>query len=109
MQALRIVIDVRYIKDFGIGTYIRNLVKALSELDTFNRYVLAADPKDVPDLPALPSNFETVVYHEPRRPFWDNATYPWFLKGLAPDIVHLPLNNVPLLMRHPYVVTIHDI
>ena len=36
MQPLRIVIDVRHIKDFGIGTYIRNLVKALGELDQEN-------------------------------------------------------------------------
>ena len=58
---LRIVIDVRHIKDFGIGTYIRNLVKALGELDTHNHYLLAANSADVPDLPAVPGNFETVV------------------------------------------------
>ena len=40
MQPLRIVIDVRHIKDFGIGTYIRNLVKALGELDQENQYLL---------------------------------------------------------------------
>lgn len=105
---LRVVIDVRHIKDFGIGTYIRNLVKALSELDTHNQYLLAANHKDVPDLPVLTPNFETVVYHEPKKPYWDNVTYPWFLKGIAPDVVHLPINNVPLLMRSRYVVTIHD-
>ena len=105
---LRVVIDVRHIKDFGIGTYIRNLVKALSEIDTYNRYLLAANNKDVPDIPALPPNFETVVYHEPKKSHWDNVAYPWFLKGLAPDLVHLPVNNVPLLLRSRYVVTIHD-
>jgi glycosyltransferase involved in cell wall biosynthesis len=108
MQPLRIVIDVRHIKDFGIGTYIRNLVKALGELDQENRYLLSAKHADVPDLPALPGNFETVVYHESQRSQWDNVAYPWFLKSLAPDLVHLPLNDVPLLMRNPYVVTIHD-
>ena len=108
MQPLRIVIDVRHINDFGIGTYIRNLVKAIGELDQFNRYLLAANYTDVPDIPSLPDNFETVLYHEPRRYQWDNAAYPWFLKRLAPDLIHLPLNNVPLLMRNPYVVTIHD-
>ena len=108
MQPLRIVIDVRHIKDFGIGTYIRNLIKALGELDHQNRYLLSAKAADVPDLPQLPGNFETVVYHEARGSHWDNVAYPWFLKSLAPDLVHLPLNNVPLLMRNPYVVTIHD-
>jgi len=42
MQPLRIVIDVRHIRDFGIGTYIRNLVAALGELDPYNKYLLPA-------------------------------------------------------------------
>ena len=108
MQPLRIVIDVRHIKDFGIGTYIRNLVKALSELDSHNKYLLAANPEDVPDLPRLPGNFETVVYHKPRRRYLHDVAYSWFLRGLAPDLVHLPMSNVPMLIRNPYVVTIHD-
>ena len=44
----RAVIDVRRVRDFGIGTYIRNLVQALAALDQVNRYVLvgfAADGK----------------------------------------------------------------
>ena len=45
MQPLRIVIDVRHIKDFGIGTYIRNLVKALGELDQENRYLLVGQAR----------------------------------------------------------------
>ena len=40
--------------------------------------------------------------------YLDDVAYPWFLRGFAPDLVHLPLSNVPLLMRNPYVVTIHD-
>jgi glycosyltransferase involved in cell wall biosynthesis len=108
MQPLRIVIDVRHIKDFGIGTYIRNLVKALGDLDKENHYLLATSDPEIPDFFNLPKNFETVLYHEPRRPMWENIAFPWFIQGLAPDVVHLPSNDVPLLMRHRYVVTIHD-
>jgi glycosyltransferase involved in cell wall biosynthesis len=32
-----------------------------------------------------------------------------YLRGLAPDLVHVPLNRVPLLMIQPYVVTVHDL
>jgi glycosyltransferase involved in cell wall biosynthesis len=32
-----------------------------------------------------------------------------YLRGLAPDLVHLPLNRVPLTMIQPYVVTVHDL
>ncbi|HYP06664.1 MAG TPA: glycosyltransferase family 1 protein [Bryobacteraceae bacterium] len=108
MQPLRIVIDVRHIKDFGIGTYIRNLVKALAEVDRENRYMLATNDPQIPDFGQLPDNFETVLHHEPKRPQWDNIAFPWFLKGLAPDLVHLPRNDVPIFMQHRYVVTIHD-
>ncbi len=31
-----------------------------------------------------------------------------FLHRLAPDLVHIPLNRVPLLLMRPYVVTVHD-
>ena len=44
----------------------------------------------------------------PKSTVGKTVAYPWFLKSLAPDLVHLPLNDVPLLMRNPYVVTIHD-
>jgi glycosyltransferase involved in cell wall biosynthesis len=108
MQPLRIVIDVRRIKDFGIGTYIRNLVNALAELDTENHYVLAASAAETLELPNLPPNFETVVFHEPKRAFWEYVSYPWFLKGLAPNVVHMPQNDVPVMIPKPYVVTIHD-
>jgi len=37
------------------------------------------------------------------------VAFPIFLRGLSPDLVHIPLNRVPLLMIRPYVVTIHDL
>ncbi len=40
--------------------------------------------------------------------FLDHAVFPAFLHRLAPDLVHIPLNRVPLLMMRPYVVTVHD-
>ena len=51
---LRIAIDVRRIRDFGIGTYIRNLVQGLAALDRENHYVLVAPSADEPDLADLP-------------------------------------------------------
>ena len=57
-MALRIVIDARRIRDFGIGTYIRNLVHALAAIDTANQYMLVSGPGDVRTLAGLPVNFE---------------------------------------------------
>src|SRR5689334_12714858 len=107
-MALRIVIDVRHINDFGIGTYIRNLVKALGDIDADNHYTLIATPAESGETAGLPSNFETAIYHAPKRRFWGNITFAWFVKALAPDVIHIPLNQVPWLLPKPYVVTIHD-
>ena len=47
------VIDVRRWGDFGIGTYIRNLVSALARLDRENRYTLIALNENRPEFPDL--------------------------------------------------------
>jgi glycosyltransferase involved in cell wall biosynthesis len=106
--SLHIVIDARRIRDFGIGTYIRSLVHALSTLDTTNQYTLVSAPADVRTLSSLPENFHSAVYARNDHNFFDHLAFPVFLRGLSPDLVHIPLNRVPLLMVKPYVVTIHD-
>ena len=41
-MAYNIAIDARKLSDFGIGTYTRNLIAALGELDQENQYILFA-------------------------------------------------------------------
>jgi len=109
MAPLHIVIDARRIRDFGIGTYIRSLVQALSAIDSTNRYTLVSGPEDVRDLAGLPENFSTSIYTREDESHLDNVLFPMYLRTLAPDLVHVPLNRVPLLMIQPYVVTVHDL
>ena len=103
-----IVIDARRIRDFGIGTYIRSLVHALATIDTANRYTLVSGAADVRTLSGLPENFQTAIYARNDHSAVGPLVFPLFLRGLSPDLVHIPLNRVPLLMVRPYVVTIHD-
>jgi glycosyltransferase involved in cell wall biosynthesis len=105
---LRIVLDVRHIKDFGIGTYIRNLLIALSGIDSQNHYFLMVLPDDIHELAGLGSNFEPVAYHHNDSERIDHIAFPMFVRNFAPDLVHFPLNQIPFLMPKPYVVTIHD-
>lgn len=107
-MGLRLAIDVRHVTDFGIGTYIRNLVHALAVIDRENHYSLVSQTAEIPDLAGLPANFEISVYHPPRRKIWDTFAYSWFLRSLSADLVHMPVNDMPLLMPRPYVVTVHD-
>ena len=54
-------IDARKIQDFGIGTYVRNLILALARIDPDNRYVLLAKPADREALSGLPESFTVAV------------------------------------------------
>jgi glycosyltransferase involved in cell wall biosynthesis len=105
---LHIVIDARRVRDFGIGTYIRSLVHALGAIDTTNTYTLVSGPGEIRTLAGLPENFRTAPYSRNDHSNLDHIAFPLFLRGLSPDLVHIPLNRVPLLMIRPYVVTIHD-
>jgi glycosyltransferase involved in cell wall biosynthesis len=107
-MSLQIVIDVRRINDFGIGTYIRNLVQALAGVDPNNRYTLVSSPQNLKDLPALPESFSVATYGRSDNDLADNIAFPAFLRQLPANLYHIPVNRVPLLMPRPYVVTIHD-
>src|SRR5690349_6537458 len=105
---LHIVMDARRIRDFGIGTYIRSLVHALGGIDRDNQYTLVTATADARLLAGLPENFRSAVYAREDLSLLDHIAFPMFLRGLSPDLVHIPLNRVPLLMIRPYVVSIHD-
>ena len=95
-------------RDFGIGTYIRNLVRALAALDADSRYFLVSYPDDVPELGPLPPNFEAVTYARSDASLVDQVGFPLFLHRFRADVCHVPLNVVSLCMPRPYVVTVHD-
>jgi glycosyltransferase involved in cell wall biosynthesis len=107
-MSLHIVIDVRRINDFGIGTYIRNLIQALASIDPHNHYTLIISPANLRELPALPQNFEIATYGRSDADPADHIAFPVFLRQFPADLYHIPANRVPLFMLKPYVVTIHD-
>lgn len=102
------VIDVRRWSDFGIGTYIRNLVRALSRIDDSNRYTLVARPAEMPDLANLPPNFTAAAYAQPDTSVRHHFAFPHFLRKFRANLYHIPLNSVAYWMPRPYIVTIHD-
>jgi glycosyltransferase involved in cell wall biosynthesis len=105
---VKIAIDVRRLRDFGIGTYIRNLLNALAIEDSTNTYLLLAQKSDASQLAHLPSTFQPVFYDRKDTDRLEHFFLPLFLRRLKPDLVHFPTNRVPLLLRRPYVVTVHD-
>ncbi len=104
-----IAIDVRHWRDFGYGTYIRNLVRTMAKIDCEFEFRLIARSEDVPELADLPANFKALPYDVSDRLRWDNVAFPWFLRQVKADLVHIPLNTVPWFLQRPYIVTIHDL
>jgi glycosyltransferase involved in cell wall biosynthesis len=105
---LKIVIDARRIRDFGIGTYIRNLIQAVAKVDQRNKYVLVTSAADAPLLAGLPPQFEIATYNPSDDSAAGNIGFPLFLRRFSADVYHIPLNRAPFFMPRPYVVTIHD-
>ena len=106
---LHIVIDARRVRDFGIGTYIRNIARSLSLLDAENQYTLIAHPDDAAELAGLGPNFRIAPFGMGDRGLKHNFSFPGFLRSLKASLYHIPLNSVAWAMPRPYVVTIHDL
>jgi glycosyltransferase involved in cell wall biosynthesis len=103
-----VVIDARRIRDFGIGTYIRNLIRGLSRLEHKNRYTLIIPSNDIAEVQGLGSNFTTAIYAHLDTEVMHNIAFPRFLRTLQGNLYHIPLNSVAWWMPQPYVLTIHD-
>jgi glycosyltransferase involved in cell wall biosynthesis len=105
---LQIALDTRRIADFGIGTYIRNLVRALARIDSTNQYTVITTEQPVPEFSDLPPNFRTAIFAGQTRTGLAQVSYGLFLRKLGADLFHIPLNAVPVIMPKPYLVTVHD-
>jgi glycosyltransferase involved in cell wall biosynthesis len=105
---VRIAIDARKYRDFGIGTYIRNLVRQLARLDRATEYVLLCKPQDCADLAALGPNFRAVVETAPPYSVAEQIRIPIALRRERADLFHAPHYVLPPLINCRSVVTIHD-
>ena len=114
---LRVVIDVRHLRDFGIGTHIRNLIRGFSAvsarqevqgLSDANHFTLIARDGDREMLSHLPANFSVEIFDRPPEDLQNNISYPMFLRQFHGCLFHMPLNSVAYWMPQPYVVTVHD-
>jgi len=102
-------IDARKIQDFGIGTYVRNLVQGLAELDRENQYVLFTGQQRREALGQLPENFKVVVERSPVYSVRELFALSWRIFRLKLDLYHATHYVLPAVSPCRIVVTIHDI
>jgi glycosyltransferase involved in cell wall biosynthesis len=105
---VRIAIDARKLHDYGIGTYVRNLVRALARQDTDDTYVLLCPHKDREFVESLGPRFEALEEPAGNYSVREQISVPVDLWRARVDLFHAPHYVVSPLTLCPFVVTIHD-
>jgi glycosyltransferase involved in cell wall biosynthesis len=105
---VRIAIDVRKYHDFGIGTYIRNLVRYLAFIDHDTEYVLLCRRQDRDRVGLVGPNFRAVVEDSGPYSIAEQVHVPIALRRERIDLFHAPHYVLPPLVHCRSVVTIHD-
>jgi glycosyltransferase involved in cell wall biosynthesis len=94
----------------GLGRYVEQLLKELPGVDKKNRYVLfekrteglrTKDSKFIPQSSVLSSQHWYTISEQ--------ISLPPLIDKQHLDLVHFPHWNVPLFLKTPFVVTIHDL
>jgi len=105
---MRIAIDIRKINQFGIGTYIWNLIRNLGAVDTSNEYRLIGSDRNFQELGPLPPNFKQLAQPEQDAAWRDHLVLPMALRKHQVDIFHVTHHESPIALPARLVVTIHD-
>jgi glycosyltransferase involved in cell wall biosynthesis len=105
---VRIGIDARKLHDFGIGTYIRNLLRQLARLDRNTEFVVLCRAEDRATLTSLGENFRAVVETSGNYSVAEQLRIPLALRREGVTLFHAPHYVLPPLVRCRSVVTIHD-
>ncbi len=105
---MRIAIDARKLRDYGIGTYVRNLLRHLARLDRTTDYVVVCYEADQPVVAQLGENFHPLLDSSPGYSVREQLTIPLDLRRARVGLFHAPHYVLPPLTPCPSVVTIHD-
>ena len=107
---VRIAIDIRRIGEYGVGTYTRNAIQALSRLDRENEYFLIGIPGKLPGIEGLPANFKLLPAQPNELSLRGYFELHQLLKRFRCGLLHVPhLFWKPQGIPCPYVVTVHDL
>ena len=105
---MRVAIDARKLHDFGIGTYIRNILRQLARFDRQTEYILICGDRDRDLGLSLGDNFRVEVDRSRPYSIREQLSVPWTLLRTRAGILHEPHYVLPPLAHCRSVVTIHD-
>jgi glycosyltransferase involved in cell wall biosynthesis len=92
----------------GLGRYVEQLVGQLAEQTSQNRYVLfVKNSAQATQVEAL--GFDAVVTNIHWYGLSEQTRLPKIIDSHKLDLIHFPHWNVPLFLKTPFIVTIHDL
>jgi glycosyltransferase involved in cell wall biosynthesis len=107
---VKVAVDIRRATEFGVGTYTRNILRALAKIDHRNEYFLIGSPQTAAEVGELPANFSSIALLEPDDTTKGHFEFRAIVKRQDCDVVHIPqLFWVPRNLPCPYVMTVHDV
>lgn len=107
---MKVAVDIRRATEFGVGTYTRNVLRALAKIDRGNEYFLIGSPQTAAEVGELPANFSSIPLLEPDDTAKGHFDFRAIVKRHECDVVHIPqLFWVPRNLPCPYVITVHDV
>lgn len=93
----------------GLGRYVQELVSHLLVSDPSNSYVLFLKPENADGPQTDRTNVTRTIVDIHWYTFKEQLALPGIIDGAGLDLVHFPHWNVPLGLKTPFVVTIHDL
>ena len=107
---MKVAIDIRRMTEFGVGTYTRNVVRALGRIDQKTTYFLLGSRDKVAEIGFLPPNFQNIELRHPEGTLQSYFECRAAVRRLGCDLIHVPhLFWMPRYLNCPYVVTVHDV
>lgn len=101
-------------KSTGDGTYVRNLVRFLPQVDEKNEYVLFLTEENRDMFPEETTMMRRVICpvsnrFKPLRALWEQTVFLRWIEREGIDLFHSTVNVSPLRLKCAVVLTIHDI
>jgi glycosyltransferase involved in cell wall biosynthesis len=101
--------DIRRADAFGVGTYIKNLLRAFARRGAGHEYALVGPERHQARFADLPANFRFVRSEKHYAGLDDHLRFQFLVRSLGADVFHVPHRAVPYFLPGPYVVTVHDL
>jgi glycosyltransferase involved in cell wall biosynthesis len=107
---LRIGLDARHLthpQEGGFKSYTKSLVAAIAKVDRRNEYFIYTD-RSSDTMMEFPDNFRVKIV-QGGLPVREQIAMPIALARDHVEVAHFLSNTAPLLVRCPYVLTVHDV